>query len=231
MSAITDLTKVFAGRTPEHFDMTPATAEEIAAEIAAGNAASAAADGCMDSIDQLSMGLEFSGEKKRLIKYLRSVHTRFNSPGFEITKDLCAEMLLAYSDYSKILKEFEDSGKQIVRTMSGAVTDFKSLLADMKSLQDKFIKFYLQKGILEKLRETTPAETTPVEATPVEATPVEGGSDVPIAHIVAVPEEEPDASRSHIVGGTFGRSMTITDFNHLLDGAVAQLIDAAQSTR
>ena len=135
-------------------------------------------------------------------------------------------MLLAYSDYSKILKEFEDSGKQIVRTMSGAVTDFKSLLADMKSLQDKFIKFYLQKGILEKLRETTPAETTPVEATPVE-----GGSDVPIAHIVAVPEEEPDASRSHIVGGTFGRSMTITDFNHLLDGAVAQLIDAAQSTR
>ena len=97
--------------TPEDFDMTPATAEEIAADDAAGVAMHAAADDCMDSIEQLSMGIDFGGEKKRLIKYLQSVHTRFNSPGFEITAELCAEMLLAHSDYSKILKEFEDSGK------------------------------------------------------------------------------------------------------------------------
>ena len=149
--------------TPEDFDMTPATAEEIAADDAAGVAMHAAADDCIDSIEQLSMGIEFGGEKKRLIKYLQSVHTRFNSPGFEITAELCAEMLLAHSDYSKILKEFEDSGKEIVQTMSGAVTDFKTLLADVKSLQDKFVKFFLQKGILKKLREVAPVEATPVE--------------------------------------------------------------------
>jgi hypothetical protein len=208
--------------TPEDFDMTPATAEEIAADEAAGAAIHAAADGCMDSIEQLSMGLEFGGEKKRLIKYLQSVHTRFNSPGFEITAELCAEILLAHSDYSKILKEFEDSGKRIVRTMSVVVTDFKSMLEDMKSLQDKFVKFYLQKGILKKLR-----EVTPIEATPVEATPVEEESDVPIAHIVAVPEGGSDASRTHTVSTTFGGSMTTTDLNHLLDGAVAQIANAA----
>ena len=203
-----------------------ATAEEIAADDAAGAAMHAAADGCMDSIEQLSMGIDFSGEKKRLIKYLRSVHTRFNSPGFEITADLCAEMLLAHSEYSKTLKEFEDSGKQIVQTMSGAVTDYKSLLADVKSLQDKFVKFFLQKGILKKLR-----EVAPVEATPVETTFVEGGSDAPIAHIVAGSEREPDAPSTRTVGSTLGGSMTTNDLNRLLDGAVAQLADAAQSTR
>ena len=189
--------------------MTPATAEEIAADDAAGAAMHAAADGCMDSIEQLSMGIEFTGEKKRLIKYLQSVHTRFNSPGFEITPDLCAEMLLAHSNYSKILKEFEDSGKQIVRTMSSAVTDFKTLLADVKSLQDKFIKFWLQKGVLKKLR-----EAAPVEAAPVEATPVEGGSEVPIANLVA----------AHVV---LGGSITTNDINRLLDNAVDELANAA----
>ena len=209
----------------EEFDMTPATAEQIAADYAADAAMRAAADGCMDSIEQLSMGLEFGGEKKRLIKYLRSVHTRFNSPGFEITPELCAEMLLAHSDYSKILEEFEGSGKQIVRTMACAVTDFKSLLADMKSLQDKFVKFFLQKGILKKLR-----EAVPVEATPVETTLVEEGSDAPVAHVVAISERVPDAPSTRAVGTAFGGSMTTDDLNRLLDGAVAQLTDAARGT-
>ena len=211
--------------TLEDLDTTPATAEEIAADNAAGVAMHAAADDCIDSIEQLSMGIEFTGEKKRLIKYLQSVHTRFNSPGFEITAELCAEMLLAHSEYSKILKEFEDSGKEIVQTMSGAVTDFKSLLADVKSLQDKFVKFFLQKGILKKLR-----EVAPVEATPVETTLVEGGSNPPIAHIVAISEREPDAPSTRAVGTASGGSMTTDDLNRLLDGAVAQLADAAQGT-
>ena len=204
----------------EDVDMTPATAEEIAADDAAGAAMHAAADGCMDSIEQLSMGIDFGGEKKRLIKHLQSVHTRFKSPGFEITPELCAEMLLAHSDYTKILKEFEDSGKQIVQTMSGAVTDFKSLLADMKSLQDKFIKFYLQKGILKKLREVAP----------VEATPIEGESAVPIAHIVA--EEGSDAPQTvtSTPSSYSGGSMTANDLNRLLDGAVVQLAAAASTT-
>ena len=192
---------------PEDFDMTPATAEEIAEHDAADAAMNAAADGCMDSIQQLSMGLDFAEDKNKLIKYLKSVHTRFHSEGFEITAGLCAEMLLAHTRYSEILKEFEDSEKQIVQTMAHAVTEFKSLLTDVKSLRDNFVKFFLQRGIIDKLRELRESGTAPVEATLIE-----DASDVPTAHaspVVAAP------------------TMTPEDINGLLNNAIGHLVDAA----